>query len=102
LPHTGLVGVEALLHRRVGQAGLVAHHLAKALREQAVDLGARAGAIGIRQAFGIGGGLFGDVVGHQVGGLRIGQALGTGACRASDGQQNSHQGLLRGMCVSSL
>ena len=47
LAPNGLVGVEALLHRRVGQPGLVAHHLAKALREQAVDLGTGAGAVSV-------------------------------------------------------
>ena len=93
-PH-GFVGVEALLHSGVGQARLVANHLAHALCQQCVDLAACAGAVGVSEVLGVGGRGLGHIVGHQVGGLRIGQALGLGACHRCDGYQGRHQGLLR-------
>jgi hypothetical protein len=64
------------LHRRVGQAGLVAKHLAKFFGQHGVELGTRAGAVSVRQAFQVVSEGFGKVVLRQTLHLRIAQTSG--------------------------
>ncbi|MCY1361523.1 hypothetical protein D9M69_481920 [compost metagenome] len=74
-PHR-LVVVEALLHRGVGEARLVADHVTEVARMQHIELGARAGGVGFAEVLDVGGGRACCLRGGEVGHLGVAEAGG--------------------------